>query len=483
MNGMVKLVGAGCGRGLISVMGVEAIKSAESLVYDDLIDDALLEYAPSGCKKIYVGKRYARHSKKQEEINQILIDEAKAGRTVVRLKGGDSFVFGRGGEEYLALEAEGIQCSLIPGISSSIAVPESLGIPVTHRNVAQSFTVITGHTATDMREDYSALAKLRGTLVFLMGLNSLTEITSELIKFGKPESLPAAVVCRGFSGRERRIDGTLGTIAEEAVRNKAETPGILVVGEAAGFHMESCGNEKLRGKRVCITGTKPFMARLRKALEGEGAFVEAVETISLRKKGENIPSDFSWYGWAAFTSANGIDLFFEELKRRQTDIRKIAHMKFACIGRGTGEKLREYGITADFIPEKYTAKTLGRELPGKMEKGEKLLILRAEKGSLELTEELERAKEAFDDIKIYDTEFVPGRKRDEQRIEDCHYIVFASAQGLKAFLSSHSIPESAQIVCIGDITARELKKHTDREFLSAEEHSVKGILEVLCSLN
>lgn len=479
MNGIVTLVGAGCGRGLISVMGMEAIKNAQSLVYDDLIDDELLEYASSDCKKIYVGKRYAKHSKKQEEINQILIAEAKLGRNVVRLKGGDSFVFGRGGEEYLALEAEGIDCKLIPGISSSIAVPESLGIPVTHRKVAQSFTVITGHTATDMKEDYSALAKLRGTLVFLMGLNSLNDITSELIKYGKSENVPASVVCRGFSGRERRIDGTLGTIASEAVLQRAETPGILVVGDVAGFHMESKVTEELQGKRVCITGTKAFMGRLKKALEKEGAFVESVETIRLIDKSDNIPYDFSKYSWITFTSANGIDIFFEELKSRKMDIRKISHMKFACIGRGTKEKLESHGIIADFVPKKYTAKTLGIELSKLIAKDERLLILRAEKGSAELTEELENASISFDDIKIYDTEFVSGKPGDDDRIEDCHYIVFASAQGFNSFIASHKIPENAEIVCIGDITARELKKHTDRKFISADEHSVKGILEVM----
>ena len=480
MKGTVKLVGAGCGRGLISIMGVKAIEGAESLVYDDLIDDELLGYAPSDCKKIYVGKRYAKHSKTQEEINRILIDEAKAGKRVVRLKGGDSFVFGRGGEEYLALEAEGINCRLIPGISSSIAVPESLGIPVTHRKMAQSFTVITGHTATDMKEDYSALAKMRGTLVFLMGLNSLSEITSELIRCGKPAKIPASIVCRGFSGRERRIDGTLGTIAEEAVRQRAETPGILVVGEVAGFHMESRGDEKLSGKRVCITGTKSFMSRLKTALEEEGAFVESVETLSLEKKAENIPNDFSEYDWIIFTSANGIDIFFDELKVRDIDIRKISHMKFACIGRGTEEKLRRQGIIADFVPEKYTARTLGKEIARKLNKREKLLILRAEKGSVELTEELENAGVSFDDIKIYDTKFVPGKKGDDERIGDCHYIVFASAQGIKSFLSGHEIPENSKIVCIGDITAKELRTHTDRKFLSAGEHSVRGILEIIC---
>ena len=173
MRGKVQLIGAGCGRGLISVKALKALKKADVLVYDDLIDDKLLDEVREDCKRIYVGKRFAKHSKTQPEINEILIEEAKKGQLVARLKGGDSFVFGRGGEEYLALEAEGIDCELFPGISSCIAVPESLGIPVTHRGIAQSFTVITGHSASNKTESYEALAKLNGTLVFLMGINSI----------------------------------------------------------------------------------------------------------------------------------------------------------------------------------------------------------------------------------------------------------------------------------------------------------------------
>ena len=478
MRGKVQLIGAGCGRGLISVKALKALKKADVLVYDDLIDDKLLNEVREECKRIYVGKRFAKHSKTQTEINEILIDEAKKGQLVARLKGGDSFVFGRGGEEYLALEAEGIDCELIPGISSCIAVPESLGIPVTHRGIAQSFTVITGHSASNKTESYEALAKLNGTLVFLMGINSIAEISDSLIKNGKSPKLPASIVCRGFSGREKRIDGCLGNIAEKA--KLAESPGILVVGGVAGFHMESKGKGPLDGKRIAITGTRSFTSRLAEHLEELGAFVESMVSLELEPNLSEIPGNFNEYGCIVFTSANGIDIFFEEIKTRGMDIRCLGHLKFACIGTGTASKLKQHGIIADLMPEKYTAAKLGELLAEKCA-DEKILILRALGGSPELNEKLEEKGVSFDDRKIYDTVHT-GADFDIKKFEDCHYLVFASAAGVRAFLESHELP-SAEIICIGDITARELKKRTDREFLVAQEHSVQGIGRLICELN
>lgn len=478
MSGKVQLIGAGCGRGLISVKALKALKKADVVVYDDLIDDNLLNEVRDDCKKIYVGKRFAMHCKSQPQINEILIEEAKKGQLVVRLKGGDSFVFGRGGEEYLALEAEGIACELFPGISSSIAVPESLGIPVTHRGVAQSFTVITGHTATDKCENYEALAKLDGTLVFLMGLNSIEKISRNLIQNGKSPKTPASIVCRGFSGREKRIDGILEDIASKV--HLAETPGILVVGEVAGFHMQSSVDLPLSGKRIAVTGTKSFTGRLAEHLENLGAFVEILICLDIKEMTEAIPHDFKKYGWIVFTSANGIELFFKEIKRREADIRCFAHLKFACIGRGTAAKLKEYGIIADLMPEKYTAERLGEALAERCT-GERVLILRAVSGSPELSRKLEEKGVSFDDYRIYDT-VQCGMSFDDKRFADCHYLVFASAAGVRAFFEAHELPES-KIVCIGDITAKELKRHTDREFEVADEHSVQGIGRLICEIN
>ncbi|MBR5346950.1 MAG: uroporphyrinogen-III C-methyltransferase [Deltaproteobacteria bacterium] len=235
-RGCVLLVGAGPGRGALTLRGLQAIRRADVICHDDLIDHALLSYAPPSCEIVAVGKRHGRHSMEQQEITRLLICKAREGRVVVRLKGGDSFVFGRGSEEVLALRENGIAYEVIPGVSSAIAVPEVLGIPVTHRGMAAAFTVVTGHGADGRSLDYAALARMPGTLIFLMGMHHIGEITRHLIMHGKAPRTPAAVLCRGMMDGARRIDGPLEHIA--ALAQDAPTPGILLVGEVAALHME-----------------------------------------------------------------------------------------------------------------------------------------------------------------------------------------------------------------------------------------------------
>lgn len=425
--GHVTLIGAGCGKGLITALGIEALKKAESIVYDDLIDEELLKLPE--CKEprlIYAGKRSGRHSAMQEEINNILISEALAGRNTVRLKGGDSFVFGRGGEELMALEGAGIECSVISGVSSCIAVPESAGIPVTHRGLAQSFTVVTGHTAGTLSESYEALAGLKGTLVFLMGIKSIREITERLMECGKAADTPASVISRGCSEEALRIDGTLADIAKNA--SDAETPGVLVIGETAGLHLGAVGYNKqheahekhidegieikrpfketphtdendlyrgaakykhllqspaekllnpvninsadklignigaLNGIKAVVTGTKSFADRLSDMLIKRGAVCYSIPTIKITAQTEAIPEGLSEYGWIVFTSANGVRLFFDRIYNSDMDIRQLSAVKFACIGSGTAAELKKHGIKADLVPSEYTAECLGKEL-------------------------------------------------------------------------------------------------------------------------
>lgn len=253
--GSVTLVGAGCGAfDLITVRGLNAIKRAQVLIYDDLIDERLLAHAPEGCEKIYTGKRSGRHSMPQEEINALLIEKAKQGKQVVRLKGGDSFVFGRGGEEVLALREAGIEVSVIPGITSAIAVPEAAGIPVTHREAARSFHVITGHVSGQGEERFSenlkALAALDGTLIFLMGFAHLREICEKLAEYGKSISTPAAVVHGNFDESVFAIRGTLGDIADKVEASEMKTPAVIIIGETAGMDFTGClqGNPSVQGE-------------------------------------------------------------------------------------------------------------------------------------------------------------------------------------------------------------------------------------------
>lgn len=476
MKGRVTLVGAGPGRDLITVQGLERVKHADVIVYDDLIDDRILSEASKECEKIYVGKRYGKHSSKQEEINALLIEKCRAGKDVVRLKGGDSFVFGRGGEEALALMEAGLAWDYIPGVSSAIAVPGIMGIPVTHRGVARSFTVITGHTMDDSDEDYEALAKLKGTLVFLMGLNSIYKITGDLMANGMDKDMPASILCKGFSPGESRIDGTLGTIADKA--KDAQTPAILVIGDVAGMQLYRDNTDPLAGTSVTVCGTGSFIHRAGNVLKRDGASVFGIETIRIEETTAGIPEDPGEFDWLAFTSSNGIRVFLDEMKRRAYDLRRLGAVKIACIGTGTAETLSGYGFYADHVPEKYTAKDLGRELSELVSCGEKLLILRAENGSEELNEELDKAGVLYTDEKIYGTIPVSGSPGEAGTLVDTDYLVFGSAAGVRSFFENRRISPHTKVICIGKITEAEALKHT-KVYKTAKVHSAGGILEIL----
>ena len=529
--GRVTLVGAGCGHGLITIAGVRALENAGTLVFDDLIDKELLNIPGEGCRKIYAGKRSGKHSMSQNEINEILIREAMEGRNVVRLKGGDSFVFGRGGEEIEALKAHGIPFSVIPGISSAIAVPENAGIPVTHRGMAGAFTVVTGNTADGKGPDLKYLAGFEGTIVFLMGIKNIRKITEELIKAGKSPDTPSAVISRGFTPYEKRIGGKLSEIA--ALSENAATPGVFVVGETAGLNLKDELRLPLSGIRAVITGTESFVERLSEGLAEYGA--ECIRSVSMRIRPmfESIPESFEFYGWAAFTSANGVRVFFEGLRKNRTDIRAIAGLKFACIGKATAEELLKHGIYADLIPERYTAGDLGRELAVRLAAGKAdkengavtdkgVLILRAEGGSAELLKELEACGTTYKDVHIYrtETEYAKGALispdtctgpedilmqgycgygQDNDQTVQPDYIVFGSAGGVRAWKEQiifmkekgMALLPAKKAVCIGKYTADALNRLMDeaendgiKEYfpegmVTAETFSAEGIIKAM----
>lgn len=426
--GTVTLVGAGCGKDLITVKGLNALKAAEVVVYDDLIDKSLL--AGLNAEIIYVGKRSGKHSKIQAEINKIIIDKANEGKNVVRLKGGDSFVFGRGGEEILALRGTGIPYDTVPGVTSAVAVPEELGIPVTHRYASQSFTVVTGHTASDKEESYEALAKLNGTLVFLMGLKNIASICQRLIEYGKDRHTPASVLSNGFSAEQTRINGVLENIAEKA--KSAKAPAVLVIGDTAAYDFEKTVPS------VSVIGTSAFCKK----------FSERYGNIYSYPIVEIIPQefhiDYNEYEQIAFLSSNAVETFFSRID----DIREIAHLQFACIGSETAKKLSQYKIRADFIPGRFDKETLLSEMP-------------------------ERRTLVLGNDNIYKTVLKPTKIK-----VSTEYIVFASAAGVKAFFESGNTLGSAKPVCIGKATATELSDYTN-DYLTAEKHTVDGIVEVI----
>lgn len=488
-TGTVYLVGAGPGDPeLITVKGVIRLNTCDTVVYDSLSSDRLLELAPRA-EKIYVGKRAGRHSMKQEEINELLVELGCAGKTVVRLKGGDPFVFGRGGEEVQALQEAGIPYEVIPGVTSAVAVPASAGIPVTHRAVSRSFHVMTGHTLSDdgtLPPDFPEFARLSGTLVFLMGLGNLHPIVSGLLKAGKSKDTPAAVIENGTLPQERSVKGTLGTIEELAEREGIGTPAIIVVGDTAALDMRATMKQPLAGVSVCVTGTSGFTKKLLASLHGLGADGECVCRLGVKSYLDSEAMKEAYgklkeYSWLVFTSANAVRLFFEGLEKYGLDCRSLGNVKIAAVGKGTARELRQYGFLTDYVPERYQVEDLAAGLEHMVKPGEKLLIPRSFGGSRILNETLDRAGILYDDVVLYDVE---GQWREKERLEErlraSQYLTFASGSGVEAFFdglteSERLAVEQIRVVCIGDVTARALEARGRKADVIAETFSIPGM--------
>lgn len=483
--GKVYIVGAGCGDyDLITLRGKSLIEQCDVIVYDSLIDSRLLDFVPDNAEKLCVGKRAGQHSESQENINQILVQKATEGKLVVRLKGGDPFVFGRGGEEVSALQEHNIEYGIVPGISSAIAVPELAGIPVTHRRISRSFHIITGHTAEDMLPDnMSAYAKLDGTLVFLMGLRNIGQISKSLIQNGKDGNTPAAVISNGAGAGQRVVRSTLNNIANDVEKQNLSAPAIIVVGLVAGFDFMQTISLPLRHRSVTVTGTKKFSSKLSAQLIKLGAYVKKQDYLNVIEYRDNPRLDsallnLSDYSWVVLTSINGAEIFFNRLNRLKIDIRKLVKIKFAVIGSGTADVLERHGIFADLIPEYYTSKALGNRLAGIISETEKLLILRAEQGSAELSEILDINNIGYDDIKTYNV-LSHGKSFDNNEI-DTDFITFASSSGVRAFFENgFRISPKTKIICIGEITANALIRHNINDFQISKTSNVDGIIDAI----
>lgn len=485
--GKVYLVGAGPGdTGLITVKGLEKLKECDAVVYDRLASDELLHYVKPECDKIYVGKQAGQHCKKQDEINEILVESAGTYRTVVRLKGGDSFVFGRGGEEIEALCRHGIPYEVIPGITSAVAVPECAGIPVTHRGVSRSFHVITGHTKNSVGSpdyDYETLAKNEGTLVFLMGLSNLGEIAKQLIQAGKPADTLVAVISEGTTQRQRVERGTLSDIEDKVRKSEMVSPAVIVVGDMAEYrylYHRDC-------KRAGIIATAPLRNKLGRGLEALGiqsvpiCNMEVVPTRELEKLDGEL-AHLNRYQWVMFTSQNAVRLFFAEMKRCSIDIRALGSLRFAVIGSGTADALWEQGIRADFIPSRYTVPVLAQEFADVVKPGEKVLIPRAVQGSPELPAILSERGIAYEDIPIYD---VAGTlTKNISCLDSLDYLMFVSASGVSAFFGELRkqkviLPEKIKLACIGRTAQERLLKEYGRADVVAGVNDVEGLLEAV----
>ncbi|MGN0649469.1 MAG: uroporphyrinogen-III C-methyltransferase [Oscillospiraceae bacterium] len=482
-SGKVYLIGAGCGRyDLITLRGKQLLSECDVVVYDSLADSRLLDFAPENAEKIPVGKRCGKPSEKQENINGILVEKALEGKTVARLKGGDPFVFGRGGEEIMALAQSGIEYEVVPGITSCVAVPELAGIPVTHRRVSRGFHVVTGHTADDLLpENMSALAKENDTLVFLMGLNRLREIADTLIANGKPEDTPAAVISDGCTSAQRVVRAALCDIAEACENAVMTSPAVIVIGAVAGFDFSKTVTRPLDNTTVTAVGTDGFTQRLDERLSRLGADVLRIPLIRITENAErldNAVSELAEYDTVVFTSANGVKAFFGALCRTKTDIRALAEKRFAVIGAATAQALEQYGIYADILPQEYNAQSLAYALAQRADVG-KALILRAEKGSQKLNEILDSRGVNYRDVKIYDT--IPIRA-DGYRI-DSDFLVFGSSSGVTGFYENgFAASERTAIVAIGEQTANALKEHGASNYSIARQSDINGIAQKIAEI-
>lgn len=482
--GKVYLVGAGPGdAGLITVRGIEILKRCDAVVYDRLVSEEIFACVRRECRKIYVGKKPGRHDVTQEEINRILIKCAARYETVVRLKGGDPFVFGRGREEVEVLLAHNIDFEVVPGVTSAVAVPECAGIPVTHRGMSRSFHVIAGHTNRGLPIcDYRALTQAGGTLVFLMGLAHIDEIADGLLSAGMTDKMPAAVISAGADGICWNVRGTLGTIARRIREQDVAPPAVLVVGETVSLGYQGGKRER----RVGVAATPHLYRKLAASLHQAGMKAVWVCQMQVREnKQSGLLEEFAalgGYRWVIFTSANGVKIFFETARREQIDWRRFGHLKFAALGGGTAQKLAEYGFNADFVPSVAATRTFAEEFAHVVSAGEDVLIPRAKEGSRELTEVLKQRGIAYTDLPVYGVKGVLTKCAG--RLETLDYLVFVSASGVRDFFEGIGrrellLPQELQIACIGEVTARALRRYGRKAGIVSQSATVEGLTRAI----
>ena len=434
---MVYLIGAGPGDpGLITYKGLQILKSCDAVIYDRLGTGELLDLVRPDCAKIYVGKQAGAHYKKQEEINRILVETAGKYENVVRLKGGDSFVFGRGGEEILTLQESDIPFQVIPGVTSAIAVPEVLGIPVTHREMSRSFHVITGHTKKGEADALANIHKQEGTSVFLMGLSNLEPIMQRLREEGESEETPVSVISNGMLPGETIVRGTVGTIGKLVSKNELVSPAIIVVGQTAACTMKDKKRSAIDGCKIGVVGTAVFREKLRGLLEEKGASLFSICDMHVRtcpdmEKLDVAIQNLSDYRWIVFTSQNGIRIFFDRVRACAVDLRKFADIRFAVVGSGCAQALEQYGFYADYIPEQYTTESLANGICAVVKSGEKVLIPRAKEGSPVLEQILSANRIDAEILSIYDVR--GARTENWKYLNNYDAILFASASGVHAF--------------------------------------------------
>jgi uroporphyrinogen III methyltransferase/synthase len=498
-TGTVYLVGAGPGDpGLITVKGRDCIKAADTLIYDYLAAEAFLTYARPDAEKIYVGKKGGDHTLPQEEINRLLVAKAKEGKNVVRLKGGDPFVFGRGGEEIEELLAEGVAFEVIPGVTSAVAAPAYAGIPLTHRKFTSTVAFVTGHedpTKASSSIDWASLAGGIGTLVFFMGVKNLPHICQQLLKHGRSGDTPVALVRWGTTPRQQTVTGTLDNIVERVRKAKLKAPAIIVVGGVVGLReqMQWFERRPLFGRRIIVTRARQQASALVERLSALGAACLQYPTIRLEPPASWDELDaaidrLESYHWLVFTSVNGVDPFFQRLDKKGRDARALAHLKTAVIGPATAERLGHYGLKSDIIPENYRAESVVAAFAEQDLKGKRILLPRAKEARPVLPVELTRMGARVDEIAVYETVM------DRDSVQGVHDALAQGEADLVTFTSSSTVTnfhrmlpagerqplmQGVQTAAIGPITARTARDLGFKVDIEAQTYTIDGLVEAI----
>ncbi len=498
-KGKVWLVGAGPSDvNLLTVKAKELIESADIIVYDSLVGDAVLSLIPVQTTCIDVGKRAGNHTKTQEEINRILCDEALRGKKVVRLKGGDPFVFGRGGEELELLVKNNIEFEIVPGVTSAVAVAAYNGIPVTHRDFVSSLHIITGHKKKNEELDlpFEALVNTNGTLVFLMGLSALPFIMKGLIEAGMDKNMPAAVLQQGTTSKQKKVISTISNITSDVEKAEIHTPAIIVVGKVCSLSDKFEWYEKmpLFGKKMLVTRPKDRSSALASKLRKLGAEVveiPAIKTVEIDIN-ENIQSVYANirdYNYILFTSPFGVKVFLGQLRKLNIDIRRIGDARIGAIGSATKTALNEAGLMVDIIPKVYSAKELGKYVAEVCTDADKILIPRAEIGSPDLIEELNKCGAAITDLAIYRTiknhnenDIYEKLLAEKEIMADNCYVLFTSASTVEGFVDMAGKKDYNKVkaICIGEQTKAAADKYNMKTYVS-DKATIDSMVELALS--
>ena len=502
--GKVYLIGSGPGDpGLFTLRGKSILERADVVVYDRLVSPSILAFCAANAEMVDVGKMPTHHKVKQSEINRMLVDFAKSrpGAVIVRLKGGDPFVFGRGGEEALELKATGVDFEIVPGVTSAIAVPAYAGIPVSHRGVATSFHIITGHEREDgdrLGLDFESLAKCPGTLIFLMGIANIATIAQRLVECGKDPETPVAFIEKGTTPFQRTVVATLSTAADVVEREKVTAPAITIMGGVVELGKSLAWRQKLplSGKRLVVTRSAKQVGGIASKLAALGA--EVIETPMIETRALENPmvatvgdaatasanfADFKNFDLLAFTSVNGVDAFFEQLDRAGLDIRSLAGKKIASVGKMTERRLRERGILCDYVPEDHTGEGLGKLLVALGAEPSRILLLQGNLADDTLLKLLPAATRWV----VYETlpaQSLPEWKR--EAVEGADAVVFASSSAVEAFARVTRTAGGPQkqpacpvlAFCIGRMTEATARKYGFETLVSADSTVVSLVKRI-----